>query len=205
MSTPRSKPPARRCACPSAKTTRRRRSWRRRRGGTCDCGSKRTRTTISSSGRAQLDATTWRDDLCLLHARADRARVRADADGTRIMSAASEHDRRAAAQAGDDRRRRRGARSGLLQAPPKARACYVFAHGAGAGMTHPFMTSVAERPRRARTSPRCATSFRTWSAARSAPTRPSSRRQRYAPQWRKHARLVPGLRCSPAASPSAAA
>jgi len=31
----------------------------------------------------------------------------------------------------------------LLQVPPSARACYVFAHGAGAGMTHPFMTNVA--------------------------------------------------------------
>src|SRR5262249_22419344 len=33
--------------------------------------------------------------------------------------------------------------SGLLQSPPKPRACYVMAHGAGAGMTHPFMASVA--------------------------------------------------------------
>ncbi len=33
--------------------------------------------------------------------------------------------------------------SGLLQAPPQARACYVLAHGAGAGMTHPFMAAVA--------------------------------------------------------------
>ena len=33
--------------------------------------------------------------------------------------------------------------SGLWQAPPKARACYVFAHGAGAGMTHPFMAAIA--------------------------------------------------------------
>jgi uncharacterized protein len=34
--------------------------------------------------------------------------------------------------------------SGLLQAPHDARACYVFAHGAGAGMTHPFMAAVAD-------------------------------------------------------------
>src|SRR6266480_3143180 len=34
--------------------------------------------------------------------------------------------------------------SGLLQAPPEARACYILAHGAGAGMTHPFMTAIAE-------------------------------------------------------------
>jgi predicted alpha/beta-hydrolase family hydrolase len=33
--------------------------------------------------------------------------------------------------------------SGLLQVPPKAKACYVFAHGAGAGMTHAFMGAVA--------------------------------------------------------------
>src|SRR2546429_3653174 len=33
--------------------------------------------------------------------------------------------------------------SGLLQAPRQARACCVLAHGAGAGMTHPFMTVIA--------------------------------------------------------------
>jgi len=33
--------------------------------------------------------------------------------------------------------------SGLLVAPPDARACYVLAHGAGAGMAHPFMAAVA--------------------------------------------------------------
>src|SRR4029077_2965110 len=33
--------------------------------------------------------------------------------------------------------------SGLLQAPAGARACYVLAHGAGAGMDHPFMATVA--------------------------------------------------------------
>jgi len=33
--------------------------------------------------------------------------------------------------------------SGLLQAPPRVRACYVLAHGAGAGMAHPFMADVA--------------------------------------------------------------
>jgi hypothetical protein len=34
--------------------------------------------------------------------------------------------------------------SALLLAPPEARACYVLAHGAGAGMAHPFMAAVAE-------------------------------------------------------------
>ncbi len=31
--------------------------------------------------------------------------------------------------------------SGLLQTPSRARACYVLAHGAGAGMHHPFMAA----------------------------------------------------------------
>jgi uncharacterized protein len=34
--------------------------------------------------------------------------------------------------------------SGLLQAPPGARSGYVLAHGAGAGMTHPFMAAIAQ-------------------------------------------------------------
>jgi predicted alpha/beta-hydrolase family hydrolase len=33
--------------------------------------------------------------------------------------------------------------SGLLLAPADARACYVLAHGAGAGMTHPFMAAIS--------------------------------------------------------------
>ncbi len=33
--------------------------------------------------------------------------------------------------------------SALLMKPPKARACYVFAHGAGAGMAHASMESIA--------------------------------------------------------------
>ena len=33
--------------------------------------------------------------------------------------------------------------SGLLQTPREARACYVVAHGAGAGMTHSFMGAIA--------------------------------------------------------------
>jgi uncharacterized protein len=33
--------------------------------------------------------------------------------------------------------------SGLLLAPAGARACYVMAHGAGAGMAHPFMAAIA--------------------------------------------------------------
>ena len=33
--------------------------------------------------------------------------------------------------------------SGLLERPRGARACYVLAHGAGAGMKHPFLAAVA--------------------------------------------------------------
>ena len=49
-STMRSKAPARRYACPSARTTRRRRWSRPRRGATCGCDSKRTPTTICGVG-----------------------------------------------------------------------------------------------------------------------------------------------------------
>ena len=34
--------------------------------------------------------------------------------------------------------------SGLLQGPGAARVCYVLAHGAGAGMSHPFMAAIAD-------------------------------------------------------------
>ncbi len=40
--------------------------------------------------------------------------------------------------------------SGLLEAPLDARACYVLAHGAGAGMKHRFMAAVAEQLARRR-------------------------------------------------------
>ena len=36
-----------------------------------------------------------------------------------------------------------GSVSALLIRPAQARACFVFAHGAGAGMAHPFMETVA--------------------------------------------------------------
>ena len=36
-----------------------------------------------------------------------------------------------------------GSVSALLIRPAKARVCFVFAHGAGAGMTHPFMETFA--------------------------------------------------------------
>jgi uncharacterized protein len=36
-----------------------------------------------------------------------------------------------------------GSISALLDLPPRPTACYVLAHGAGAGMTHPFMAALA--------------------------------------------------------------
>jgi hypothetical protein len=33
--------------------------------------------------------------------------------------------------------------SAILMKPRGARACFVFAHGAGAGMSHPFMEQIA--------------------------------------------------------------
>lgn len=37
-----------------------------------------------------------------------------------------------------------GSSSGLLQVPDQAEACFVFAHGAGAGMDHAFMATIAQ-------------------------------------------------------------
>lgn len=37
-----------------------------------------------------------------------------------------------------------GSVSALLTRPARASACFVFAHGAGAGMNYPFMAAVAE-------------------------------------------------------------
>src|SRR5438309_7668399 len=36
-----------------------------------------------------------------------------------------------------------GSVSALLDRPPQTRACFVFAHGAGAGMSHPSMKAVS--------------------------------------------------------------
>jgi predicted alpha/beta-hydrolase family hydrolase len=53
------------------------------------------------------------------------------------MSAASTQSLSLALQGG-------GNVSALLDAPPGAHACYVMAHGAGAGMTHSFIAAVAK-------------------------------------------------------------
>lgn len=82
--------------------------------------------------------------------------------------------------------------SGLLVAPPTARACYVIAHGVGAGMEHPFMGSVAQGLPSG-VSPRCGINFHICSVALSGPTLrqwpmpPSGRRSR---QWPSSPRIV---------------
>ena len=63
-----------------------------------------------------------------------------------------------------------GGVSALWLAPAQPRACYVFAHGAGAGMTTRPWPRSPKAWRRA-TWPRCASSSRTWRRARSGPTR----------------------------------
>jgi predicted alpha/beta-hydrolase family hydrolase len=54
--------------------------------------------------------------------------------------AQDDHKREAVSIAVDEKRRV----SGLLQVPSVARACYVLAHGAGSGMSHPFMAAIAD-------------------------------------------------------------
>jgi uncharacterized protein len=51
------------------------------------------------------------------------------------------HERREAVSIAVDEKRRV---SGLPQVPSAANVCYVLAHGAGAGMSHPFMAAVAD-------------------------------------------------------------
>jgi predicted alpha/beta-hydrolase family hydrolase len=65
--------------------------------------------------------------------------------------------------------------SGLLRVPSRARACYVLAHGAGAGMNHPFLESVAAGLAE-RDIATLRFQFRSWSAAPGGPTRLASRR-----------------------------
>src|SRR5688572_23781802 len=77
---------------------------------------------------------------CLFHARTDRAGVCADVDGAGGGTGGQGHMTDPVSivvESGEQV-------SGLLQAPADALACYVLAHGAGAGMTHAFMAAVAE-------------------------------------------------------------
>ena len=72
--------------------------------------------------------------------------------------------------------------SGLLLMPPRACPCFVLAHGAGAGMTHPFMEAVAAELGM-RSVPPFVISFPTWSEALSGRTRPASPMPLSAAPW----------------------
>jgi predicted alpha/beta-hydrolase family hydrolase len=94
--------------------------------------------------------------------------------------------------------------SGLLLAPSQARACYVLAHGAGAGMFHPFMEAVArELAQRGIATLRY--QFPYMEQGANGQTLPSSRMRRSGPPWRKPPGSCPHLRSSPAANPSVVA
>ena len=94
--------------------------------------------------------------------------------------------------------------SGLLLAPPRARACYVLAHGAGAGMTHPFMAAVAaELGDRGIATLRYQFPYMEQRAKRPDPPRLAQATVRAAAA--EAARLLPRYRLSPAANRSAAA
>ena len=88
--------------------------------------------------------------------------------------------------------------SGLLLAPERARACYVLAHGAGAGMFHPFMAAVARE-----LGQRGIATLR--SRAPNGRMLPSLRKRRFGLLWRKRRDSCPRFPLSPAANPSAAA
>src|SRR5438552_7354159 len=77
----------------------------------------------------------------LFHARADRTGLCAQVDRFRSGSEAMNAEPKPVTIGVDIDDTQRI--SGLLQRPPDAHACYVMAHGAGAGMAHPFMASFA--------------------------------------------------------------
>ena len=94
--------------------------------------------------------------------------------------------------------------SALLVEPRDAAACLTLAHGAGAGMTHPFMNAAAEglAARRIAT---FAINFPTWSKATSGPTLRRSHKQPCALQSPKQTNVSLNCRYLPAANRSAAA
>src|SRR5215472_16186954 len=74
--------------------------------------------------------------------------------------------------------------SGLLLVPSRARACCVLAHGAGAGMFHPFMQVVA-RELAERGVATLRYQFPYMEQGENGPTLPSSHMRRFEPRWRK--------------------
>ena len=83
--------------------------------------------------------------------------------------------------------------SALLRLPARARACYVLAHGAGAGMAHPFMAAVAAGLAE-RGIATLRYQFPYMEAAASGPIRRSSRMRPCAPRSPRRARRCRGCR-----------
>jgi len=94
--------------------------------------------------------------------------------------------------------------SALLVRPQAARACYVFAHGAGAGMTHRFMEEVASglADRDVAT---LRYQFPYMEKGGKRPDAPAVAMPRCARRSRKRRCAAPTFRCWRAANPSAAA
>jgi len=94
--------------------------------------------------------------------------------------------------------------SALLRTPPRARACYVLAHGAGAGMAHPFMAAVAdELGERGIATLRYQFPYMEQGSKR--PDAPKVRMRPFVPRWSKRVASCPRSLSLPAANPSAAA
>jgi hypothetical protein len=91
--------------------------------------------------------------------------------------------------------------SGLLQVPEQASACYVLAHGAGAGMTHPFMVAVADGLSN-RGVATLRYQFPFMERSRGGLTRPNWRMPRCVLPLPRRANWHPHCRCSPAAGRS---
>jgi predicted alpha/beta-hydrolase family hydrolase len=88
--------------------------------------------------------------------------------------------------------------------PAGARACYVLAHGAGAGMHHPFMSAAAEELA-ALGIATLRYQFPTWSAVRDGPTRRPCVMRRCVPRSRRRRASRRHCRWWPAGARSAAA
>ena len=159
-----------------------------------------TRTTISANGRASSPPRRGARSSCTSCTSRPRRPMR-----KALMQFAMEmkrvNRRKPVTIAVDDDRAR------LRLAASAARGARLLRDGARRRRGHGASVhgERRERSRRARHRHACAISFRTWSAARSGRTRPSSRRRRCARRWRRRRGWCPSCRCSPAASPSAAA
>ena len=88
--------------------------------------------------------------------------------------------------------------------PRDASACYVVAHGAGAGMEHPFMAAVADGLA-ARGIATLRYQFPYMETASKRPDRPPLAQATVRAAVAQGPELAPRCRCSRAASPSAAA